>query len=224
MAVATGQLGLLSRRQANGVGITNAQLRNRVTSGSLLQVGTDTFRLPGAPTVPCRPPGADARHRWRGLGERADRSCPLRLRRVPVSTTVRSCTDPTGSQRPPDRPSGPQHDLARPDRSVGGERHRVSQRCSNDDRLGPDRVGRASDRGIRLRTPRRSGSTSRSFIVASWRCVRADVSVSLVSSSAIEEVEAIRGGHSWLEREYLRILSDAGLPRPETQPVLDASG
>lgn len=50
MAVATGQLGLLSRRQANGVGMTNAQLRNRVSSGSLLQVGTDTFRLPGAPT------------------------------------------------------------------------------------------------------------------------------------------------------------------------------
>ena len=50
MAVATGQLGLLSRRQANGVGMSNAQLRNRVSSGSLLQVGTDTFRLPGAPT------------------------------------------------------------------------------------------------------------------------------------------------------------------------------
>jgi hypothetical protein len=49
-AVATGQLGLLSRRQANGVGVTNAQLRNRVSSGSLIQVGTDTFRLPGAPT------------------------------------------------------------------------------------------------------------------------------------------------------------------------------
>jgi len=48
-AVATGQLGLLSRQQANGVGITNAQLRSRVSSGSLLEVGTDTFRLPGAP-------------------------------------------------------------------------------------------------------------------------------------------------------------------------------
>jgi len=48
-AVATGQLGLLSRQQANGVGLTNAQLRSRVTSGSLLKVGIDTFRLPGAP-------------------------------------------------------------------------------------------------------------------------------------------------------------------------------
>lgn len=48
-AVATGQLGLLSRRQTNGVGVTNAQLRSRDSSGSLIQVGTDTFRLPGAP-------------------------------------------------------------------------------------------------------------------------------------------------------------------------------
>ena len=45
----SGQLGLLSRQQANGVGVTNAQLRSRISSGSLLEVGTDTFRLPGAP-------------------------------------------------------------------------------------------------------------------------------------------------------------------------------
>ncbi len=51
MAVTTGQLGLLSRRQANGVGVTNTQLRSRVSSGSLIQVGTDTFRLPGAPST-----------------------------------------------------------------------------------------------------------------------------------------------------------------------------
>jgi hypothetical protein len=32
--------------------------------------------------------------------------------------------------------------------------------------------------------------------------------------------EVTRGGHSWLEREYLRLLAEAALPRPETQPVL----
>jgi hypothetical protein len=37
---------------------------------------------------------------------------------------------------------------------------------------------------------------------------------------AIEGVEAIRGGHSWLEREYLRIIDAAGLPLPDTQQVL----
>jgi hypothetical protein len=31
---------------------------------------------------------------------------------------------------------------------------------------------------------------------------------------------SIRGGHSWLEREYLKVIAAAGLPRPETQVVL----
>ena len=35
----------------------------------------------------------------------------------------------------------------------------------------------------------------------------------------------IRGGHSWLEREYLRVIAEAGLPRPDTQVVLtEANG
>ena len=41
---------------------------------------------------------------------------------------------------------------------------------------------------------------------------------------AIEGVEAIRGGHSFLERRFLRLLFDAGLPLPETQPVLARAG
>jgi hypothetical protein len=38
--------------------------------------------------------------------------------------------------------------------------------------------------------------------------------------AAIEGSELIRGGHSWLEREFLRLLAAAGLPRPMTQLVL----
>lgn len=41
---------------------------------------------------------------------------------------------------------------------------------------------------------------------------------------AIEGVEAVSGGHSWLEREYLRIVASTGLPTPETQQVLTRSG
>jgi hypothetical protein len=33
-----------------------------------------------------------------------------------------------------------------------------------------------------------------------------------------------RGGHSWLEREYLRLLAQAELPKPTTQPVLTRAG
>jgi hypothetical protein len=41
---------------------------------------------------------------------------------------------------------------------------------------------------------------------------------------AIEGTEAIRGGHSWLEREYLRLVAAAGLPVPATQQVLTRTG
>ena len=36
----------------------------------------------------------------------------------------------------------------------------------------------------------------------------------------IEGIEATRGAHSWLEREFLRLVHDAGLPRPAPQRVL----
>lgn len=32
--------------------------------------------------------------------------------------------------------------------------------------------------------------------------------------------EVCRGGHSWLEREFLRLVAAAGLPRPSSQQVL----
>lgn len=40
----------------------------------------------------------------------------------------------------------------------------------------------------------------------------------------IEGSEAIRGAHSWLEREYLRLISGAGLPKPDAQRVLGRAG
>ena len=39
----------------------------------------------------------------------------------------------------------------------------------------------------------------------------------------IEGSEAIRGGHSWLERRFLQICASNRLPRPETQRVLASS-
>lgn len=40
----------------------------------------------------------------------------------------------------------------------------------------------------------------------------------------IAGLDVTRGGHSWLEREYLRITAAAGLPRPDTQQVLSRAG
>ena len=42
--------------------------------------------------------------------------------------------------------------------------------------------------------------------------------------SVIEGVEITRGAHSWLEREILRLLDSAGVPRPTPQQVLGRRG
>lgn len=38
--------------------------------------------------------------------------------------------------------------------------------------------------------------------------------------SVLEGNEITRGGHSWLERRFLVLLADAGLPRPQTQAIV----
>jgi hypothetical protein len=38
--------------------------------------------------------------------------------------------------------------------------------------------------------------------------------------SVLEGNEITRGGHSWLERRFLVLLADAGLPRPDTQTIV----
>lgn len=42
--------------------------------------------------------------------------------------------------------------------------------------------------------------------------------------AVIEGSEITRGAHSWLEREYLRIVGAGGLPRPQAQQVLGRRG
>jgi hypothetical protein len=41
---------------------------------------------------------------------------------------------------------------------------------------------------------------------------------------ALEGHEITRGGHSWLEREFLRLIAADGFPRPDTQQVLTRRG
>ena len=51
-ALAKGQLGVFTRAQAREAGFSTSQLRHRVRSGVLEQVGTNVFRFPGAPLGP----------------------------------------------------------------------------------------------------------------------------------------------------------------------------
>jgi hypothetical protein len=223
MAVATGQLGLLSRQQANGVGMTNAQLRSRVSSGSLLQVGTDTFRLPGAPT-----------------GARAE----LLALTIDIGGEVWA-SGPTAAAlhgfdgyrlKPPFDVT-----IAR-GRDVKRVGHRIHTSASLDliDRAVVDgipvlsgartlidlartesreRLTEAFDSGLRDGTFNESLVHRR--IVALRSHGRFGVPRLL---EAIEGAEVIRGGHSWLEREFLRLVASAGLPAPQTQQVLTRTG
>ena len=219
MAVATGQLGLLSRQQANDVGFTDDQLRNRVTSGSLLKAGTNTYRLPGADTrelpalhalmmdiggeVYASGRTAAALHGFDGFSLKA-----------PFDVTIMRGRD---VQRIGHRV----HTTTRLDlidrcsvagvRSLSGARTLLDlARYENVEQLTI-----AFDSG--LRDGRFNESLVHRRIVAMRSSGRFGIPKLL---DAIEGVEAIRGGHSWLEREYLRIISAAGLPLPDTQQVL----
>jgi very-short-patch-repair endonuclease len=222
-AVATGQLGLLSRRQANGVGVTNAQLRSRVSSGSLLQVGADTFRLPGAPTTEL----AQLRALMLDIGGKVWASGPsaaalhgfdgYRLK-PPFDVTILRGRDVK-------RVGHRVHTTARLDlidRAVVDEVPVLSAARTLIDLARTEtreRLTVAFDSG--LRDGRFNESLVHRRIIALRSKGRFGVPRLL---EAIEGAEAIRGGHSWLEREYLRLVVAAGLPIPLTQQVLTRAG
>ena len=67
----------------------------------------------------------------------------------------------------------------------------------------------------------RDGLTSEDFLhsrIVELRCRGRAGLAGLVS--VLEGNEITRGGHSWLERRFLVLLAEAGLPRPETQAIV----
>jgi very-short-patch-repair endonuclease len=221
--VATGQLGLLSRRQANGVGVTNAQLRNRVSSGSLLQVGTDTFRLPGAPTTAL----ADLRALILDIGGEVWASGPTaaalhgfdgyRLKPPFDVTILRGRDVKRAGHRVHTTAS-----LALIDRAVvegtttlSGARTLIDLARTES----RERLTVAFDSGLR------DGKFNEALVHRRIVALRSKGRFGIPRLlDAIEGAEAIRGGHSWLEREYLRLVVTAGLPIPLTQQVLTRAG
>lgn len=222
-AVATGQLGLLSRRQANGVGVTNAQLRNRVSSGSLIQVGTDTFRLPGAPT---------------------DAIAELRALMIDVGGDVVASGRTAAALHGFDgyRLRGP-FDITIPrDRNVRRIGHRIHTTASLEliDRCCVGELAATSPARTLIDLARtesseqltvafdsglRDGRFNESLVHRRIVALRTRGRFGIPRlTDAIEGSEAMRGGHSWLEREYLRLIAAAGLPRPLTQQVLARAG
>jgi very-short-patch-repair endonuclease len=70
----------------------------------------------------------------------------------------------------------------------------------------------------------RDGKTSEDFLIRRIVALRTKGRYGLPKLiRVIEGSEATKGGHSWLEREYLRLTATAGLPKPTTQKVLSRS-
>lgn len=222
-AMATGQLGVFSRAQAHDAGLSDRQLRRRVQSGTLVQTGPNGFRFAGSPDgftselqsllldigepVLVSGPTAAALHGFDGF----------RLRR-------------------------PYHLL------VPASRHltRANVRLHRTDTIEP--IDRCQIDGLRVTSAVRTLIELARLLDAHrlTTCLDSALRDGLVSEGLVHRRIAalrgsgrygipalmqalvgetvIRGGQSWLEREFLRLIHAAGLPRPDTQVVLSKAG
>jgi Protein of unknown function (DUF559) len=222
-ATATGQLGVFSLAQAHDAGLTNAQLRNRVQSGFLVRIGPNAYRWSGAPNPAlselvgllidiggdaraCGPTAA-ALHGFDGHGLRPPFHIVIgrgrdvqRVGHVIHTTTVLPLID----------------------------RARVNDvPCTSAARTLIDlaRTATAEELTIAFDSGLRDGRFSESLVHRRIVSLRSKGRFGVPRLlAAIEGSEIVRGGHSWLEREFLRLLASVGLPRPSTQVVLTRAG
>ncbi len=222
-AIATGQLGAFSRTQAYDAGLSDRQLRSRVQSGFLVQTGPNAFRFAGAPTdldtelrglmLDIGPPvwacgaTAAALHGFDGFvlrrpfhvvvpRDRSVRRWNARVHRTDVMDLVDRCIVSDVFATTAARTL---IDLARSRGSA--ELAACVDSALRDGRVSEDALHR---RIVALRSQGRYGLPTLQAVLAGH--------------------EVTRGGHSWLEREYLRLLDRAGLPRPDMQQVLARHG
>jgi hypothetical protein len=221
--VASGQLGALSREQAHAIGMTDEQLRSRVQSGFLTKTWPNTFRLVGATSTSAA---------------------------LLTALVIDIGGDVCASGRTAAALHGfDGYRLQEPfDLTIGRGRHvnRIGHRIHTTTQLDPIdrcevdgvptmRAGRAIIDLARTEMPAQlvaamdSGLRDGKFtegslhrrIVSLRGSGRAGIGSLL---RVIEGREAILGAHSWLEREFLRLLHGAGLPRPDPQRVLTQAG
>lgn len=219
----TGQLGAITREQAHELGISDKQLRSRVQSGFLTQPGTNVFRLNGMgldPQSELRDLQVDvgglvvasrftaaALHGFDGyalwppfdvtiLRDRQVRRNPHRIHTV-ITLPKIDYEEVDGIVRT--RAARTLVDLAR---------HEAPEQLTValDSAL---RDGLVTERSLhkRIVALRRQGVHGIPQLV-----------------EVIEGVEMIRGAHSWLEREFLRMMAHAGVSRPEPQVVSGRTG
>ncbi|MEM8745322.1 MAG: DUF559 domain-containing protein [Actinomycetota bacterium] len=221
--LARGQDGVATRTQARTVGLTDDRLRRLVAAGILAQIGTNAFRLLGAPSTPL----GDVRGLVLDVGGDA----------VACRATAAALHGLDGFRL------APPYDVA-----VGRGRHvnRIGHRIHTVTRLPdadratvsgiavtgvertlvdvarnarPDEVTAAIDGALRDRLTTEDSLHRRVAVLRGPG--RAGIGAVI---RALEGLEITKGGHSWLEREFLRLVAEAGLPRPVTQAALARAG
>ncbi|MFT5977945.1 MAG: hypothetical protein ACI9AO_000788, partial [Ilumatobacter sp.] len=218
-SIANGQLGFVTRTQVRSLGGSNDQLRSRVQSGTLIQSGTHAYRLPGARTGPpaqltallldiggnvwASGPTAAALHGFDGF----ELGAPFDV------TTERHRNVRRIGQRIHTTTALPLIDRSRvAELAVTSGARTVVDLARTEP---PERLVAAYDSG--LRDGKFSERLVHRRIVALAAQGRYGIPKLL---DAINSFEFGRGGHSWLEREFLRLVDAAALPRPDTQQVL----
>lgn len=222
-AITVGQLGTFTRAQAVDVGLSNRQLRSRVRSGILVQTGPNAFRVAGHPTTP----------RTRLSAMLLDVGEPV----VAAGPTAAAIHGFDGfGVREPFHLLVPAHRNVRRNRAVIHRTTRFAgiDRCTVDG-LGCTTVARTVIDLARWCSPtqvRRAveqvladGRLSESHLFRRIGSLRSQGRYGIPMLLAVlEHRELVRGGDSWLEREYQRLLARSGLPQPDTQVVLARAG
>jgi hypothetical protein len=222
-AIACRQHSNFSRSQAHEAGVSDRRLRVMVARGAIEALGSNAFRIAGAPVtarselvgllldvggdVRASGPTAAALHGFDGYRVRAPFHLTVArgrsLQRVGhvIHTTAelplidRSTIDGIAATSP----ARTLIDLARTETA--------------------ERLTLALDSGLR------DGRFNESHLHRRIVALRAKGRFGIPKLLAvIDGGEITRGGHSWLEREFLRLIATAGLPRPETQVVLSRAG
>ena len=218
-AVATGQLGTFTRAQATDAGLSDRQLRSRVASGFLVKTGPNSFRVAGSPETSAAllgglvrdiggevwvsGPTAAALHGFRGYSVRQPfhLSVPPRRNVTRAGAIVHRSITP----EPIDRAMVDGLPVTSGVRTVI-ELARTASSEQLDDLLEELFV---------------AGLTNEGFLLRRIAALRSSGRYGVPTLLDAIDRRTLRGGtESWLEREYLRLVSNARLPAPLTQQQL----
>jgi len=217
--IATGQHGAVTPHQANLVGVSQRQLRRRVQSGILDKFGTHVVRSPFVGTSALNDLAAFVLDCGRGALASGPTAAALHefdgfLLAPPFHVTI-----PRG--RSIDRPGHRLHttfDLPSVDRTrVAGIPVMTAARNLIDlaKTHPPTALTIALDSALRDQKVTEPQLHRR---IAELRSSGRYGIPKLLE--VIEGQEIVRGGHSWLERRFLELCAESGVPHPNTQVVL----